>query len=78
MPKIPIIKAKHFLSFLEKYGCTEISIRGSHHKMFNPKTSMTSVVTVHSGQDFDKGSFSGVLSQLGIDADDFLEFMKNN
>ena len=78
MPKIPIVKAKDFLSLVEKYGCDEISVRGSHHKMFNPKTNETSIITVHGGQDLDKGTFSGVLKQLGIDIDDFLDFMKKN
>ena len=78
MPKIPVVKAKDFFSFLLKYGCDKISVRGSHHKMFNPKTNMTSIVSVHGGQDLDRGSFSGALSQLGIDVNDFLEFIKNN
>jgi len=78
MPKIPIVKVKIFLKYLLKYGCEEISIRGSHHKIFNPQTNMTSFVTVHGNQDFDKGSFSGVLSQLSIDVAEFLEFMENN
>ena len=78
MPNIPIVKTKVLLKYLIKYGCDEISIRGSHHKMFNPETNMTSMIAIHGGQDVDKGSFSGILSQLGIDIDDFLEFMKNN
>jgi predicted RNA binding protein YcfA (HicA-like mRNA interferase family) len=78
MPKIPIVKAKILLSFLSKYGCDKISIRGSHHKIFNPKTNMTSTLTIHGGQDVGKGAFSGTLKQLGIDVEDFLEFMKNN
>ena len=78
MPKIPIVKAKVFLGFLMKYGCDEINVRGSHHKIFNSKTGRTSVIAVHSGQDLDKGSFSGILNQLDIDIENFLEFMKNN
>ena len=78
MPIIPIIKAKNFLDFLLKYGCDEISIRGSHHKVYNPKTDETSVVAVHGSHDFEKGAFAKTLKQLGIDVDDFLDFMKNN
>jgi hypothetical protein len=33
---------------------------------------------VHGGKDLGKGLFADILSQLGIDADDFLDFMKNN
>jgi len=78
MPNIPIIKAKDFLKFLVKYGCEEISMRGSHHKIFYDVTNKTSVVAIHGGQDLDKGSFSGILNQLDIDIEDFLEFIKNN
>ena len=76
MPKIPIIKTKSFIELLIKYGCSEISVRGSHHKIFNPRTNRTSVVAIHGGQDLDKGSFSGILRQLDIDIEDFLEFIK--
>lgn len=75
MPKIPVIKAKDFYSFLIKYGCREISVRGSHHKIYNPNTNKTSVVSIHSGQDVDKGSFAGILSQLEIDIDEFIRFV---
>ena len=78
MPKIPIVKAYDFLNLIVKYGCEKISVRGSHHKMFNPQTGKTSIVSIHGGCDVDKGSFAGALSQLGIDIDDFLDFMKNN
>ena len=74
MPKIPIVKGKDFLKMLDKYGCDPVSVRGSHHKVFNPKTNKTSVVTVHGGQDLDKGSLKGILNQLDID--DFLDFIK--
>ena len=76
MPKIPIIKAKDFIKFLDKYGCEEISVRGSHHKIYNPVNSRTSVIAIHGSQDLDKGSFSGILKQLGIDIDDFIKFIK--
>lgn len=78
MPKIPVIKAKIFLRFLTKYGCEEVSIRGSHHKIFNPETNRTSVVAVHGSEDLDKGSFSGILNQLEIDVNDFLKFIEKN
>ena len=74
MPRIPVMKAKDFYRMLIRYGCIAISIKGSHHKIQNPRTSKVSVVTIHAGKDFDKGAFSSVLSQLGIDVDDFLKF----
>ena len=75
MPRIPIIKAKDFYSYLLKYGCTDVSIKGSHHKVCYPLTNKVSAVTVHAGKNFDKGSFAGVLKQLGIDIEDFINFI---
>jgi predicted RNA binding protein YcfA (HicA-like mRNA interferase family) len=78
MPEIPIIKAKNFYKFLLKYGCVEISVKGSHHKIHNPKTLKISIVAIHSNKDFSKGAFLTTLNQLGIDINAFLEFLKNN
>jgi predicted RNA binding protein YcfA (HicA-like mRNA interferase family) len=75
MPKIPIVKAKDFYTCLLKYGCTKMQVRGSHHKIYNPYTNKTSTVSIHSGKDVTKGAFAGVLSQLGIDINDFIEFI---
>jgi len=77
MPKIPIIKSKDFINFLIKYGCEKISIRGSHHKMHNPKTNKTTVVEVHAGTDMMKRSFSDSLKQLDIDVNDFIDFINH-
>jgi len=62
MPRILIIKSKEFYELLVKYSCVEVSIRGSHHKIYNSKSRRTSIIAVHSSKDLDKGSFSGVLS----------------
>ena len=75
MPKIPIIKSKDFHKYLLKYGCSDISVNGSHHKVYCHMTGNVSIVAVHAGKDFDRGSFSGVISQLGINIDDFIDFI---
>jgi len=78
MPKIPTIKSRDFYASLIKFGCLEQSIRGSHHKLLNPKTNKTSVVPVHGGKDIKKGTFSAVLRQLEIDADAFIDFIEGH
>jgi len=75
MPEIPIIKGKDFYKHLVRYGCIEVSIKGSHHKLHNPKASKTSIISIHSNKDIRKGSFASALNQLGIDIDDFLKFI---
>ena len=78
MPKLPVVSGKAFFRLLVKYGCQLVSIRGSHHKVFNPITNKTSVVVIHAGQDVDRGTFTSVLSQLGIDVSEFLGFIQNS
>ena len=76
MPDVPILKAKDFHAALVKYGCIAVSVRGSHHKIRNPITGNTSVVSVHTNSDVSTGVFKSTLRQLGIDLDDFLESIK--
>lgn len=76
MPKLPVIRAKDFLKHLLRYGCEEVSVRGSHHKVYNPGSGMVTVIAVHSGEDLKKAMFAAILSQLGIDVDEFLEFIE--
>jgi predicted RNA binding protein YcfA (HicA-like mRNA interferase family) len=75
MPKLPIMKAKDFYGYLLKYGCEHVSVNSSHFKVRWPKTNRPATVPIHGGKDIGKGLFADILSQLGIDVDDFLEFI---
>ena len=77
MPKFPTMKAKDFYKYLIKYGCEPVSINGSHFKVCNPKNGEISSVPIHSGKDIGRYFATAILSQLGIDVEDFVEFMKN-
>jgi len=76
MPKIPIIKAKDFLSELLAYGCEIVSVNGSHHKIKNPKNGKTTTIPIHGGKDLKKGLFPAILKALNIDVIEFLNFIK--
>ena len=76
MPKLPVIPAKEVLRLLLKYGCDLKNVRGSHHNVINPKNNKSSTVPIHGNRDLDKTFFAVILNQIGIDTDDFLEFMK--
>jgi len=41
-----------------------------------PSTNKPAIVPIHGGKDISKGLFSAILGQLGIDIDDFLDFMQ--
>lgn len=75
MSKIPIIKAKDFFKYITKFGCTEISIRGSHHKIKNNKNGRVSVVAIHSGEDLYPPMFQAIIKQLDIDINEFINFI---
>ena len=74
MPKLPVISAKELIRLLLKNGCVMVSIKGSHFKIHNPVTGMTTVIPVHGNKDLDKGFLASIISQLGINADDFLKY----
>ena len=76
MPKIPRIKAKDFFKYLLKYGCTEVSINGSHHKIRNNKNNKISVIAIHSNEILYPGMFSEILQQLDINIEEFINFMQ--
>ena len=78
MPKLPVIPAKELLNLLLKYGCILHNVRGSHHIIYNPNTNRKSTIPIHGKRDLSKSFFADILEQLGIDIDEFGEFMKNN
>ena len=76
MPNLPVLRAKDFLKHLISFGCEEVGVNGSHHKVHNPESGMTTVVAVHGGIDLKKSMLAAALKQLGIDINEFLEFIK--
>ncbi len=77
MPKIPRIKAKDFFKYLKKFGCTEISINGSHHKVKNNKNNKISVVAIHTNEIISPGMFGAILKQLEIDLNEFINYINH-
>jgi predicted RNA binding protein YcfA (HicA-like mRNA interferase family) len=75
MPKIPVLKEKDFLSYLLKYGVIEKRISGSHHVL--KYNNNTSVLAIHN-EDIKRGVFTGVLNQMEIDIDVFIDFINKN
>jgi predicted RNA binding protein YcfA (HicA-like mRNA interferase family) len=76
MPRLPVMRSKDFLKSLIAFGCEEISVNGSHHKVVYPATGKVAPVPVHKGEDMNRGFLAGILAQLGIDVDEFLKFIK--
>lgn len=72
MPKIPSVSPQKFLKHLKKFGCNIVSINGSHYKIINLKNNRISILPMHS-KDLKKGTFAGILNQLKIDAQEFID-----
>ena len=75
MPKLPIMSGKKLHSWLIKYGCVDVSSKGSHFRIEYSKTSKRAPIPVHTNEDIGKGLFLKILQELGIDIDDFLKFI---
>ena len=78
MPSLPVIPAKDLIDYLLKFGCVQVSVKGSHHKIEYPASGKRTPIPVHGNRDVDKAFLKAILSQLGIDVSEFLKFIKNN
>lgn len=61
MPMTP----KQMVKLLEKSGFQTTKQRGSHKKMYNPKTDKTIIVPMHN-KDLGKGLEQSILKQAGL------------
>lgn len=57
--------AREMVKFLKKNGFKEVGQRGSHLKLYNSKTNVTTVVPMHSG-DLPKGTEQAILKEAGL------------
>lgn len=78
MPNMPVVTAKALLEYLLKYGCTLTSVKGSHFKVENTKNGRRAPIPVHGKRDISSSFSKSILNQLGIDIDDFIEFISKN
>ncbi|MDR1100769.1 MAG: type II toxin-antitoxin system HicA family toxin [Clostridiales bacterium] len=77
MPKIPIIKSKDLLKLLLAYDCELIRINGSHHRLRNKSNGLFGTLPVHNKEQ-KKGMFVAILRELGIDLNDFIDFIEKH
>lgn len=70
MSKLPSVSARQVVAVLKRVGFVERRQRGSHLRMFNPKTRRQTVVPMHAG-DLKRGTVHGILMQAGLSAEEF-------
>jgi predicted RNA binding protein YcfA (HicA-like mRNA interferase family) len=67
--KYPILKPKEVIAKLETFGFRFVSQKGSHKKYTDGKR----VVIVPDHDELAKGTLKSILSQAGIDLEDFMK-----
>ena len=75
MSKPPVISSKKFYRFLIAYGCVPVSSKGSHFKVSYPASGKVAPIPVHAGRDIRLSFMKKILVELGINVDDFLDFI---
>jgi predicted RNA binding protein YcfA (HicA-like mRNA interferase family) len=73
MPKLPLIKSRDFIKFLESIGYKVTRTKGSHVRLRNENGKVTTV-PVHGNKDIPKGLLSKIIREdLEMSIEEFLE-----
>jgi len=75
MTKLPIIKAKELVAALQRMGFIVHHQRGSHVQMKHADGRRVTV-PVHAGKDIRRGTLRGIVNDLGVSVDEFIEILK--
>jgi predicted RNA binding protein YcfA (HicA-like mRNA interferase family) len=73
--RLPSVRPRQLIRVLEKKGWRLARSKGSHHHFTHPKSPNVITVAVHA-KDVKRGTLSGVLTDAGIDRDEFLRLLK--
>jgi predicted RNA binding protein YcfA (HicA-like mRNA interferase family) len=77
MPKMPIIKAKLMIKFIQSLGFNQVRQRGSH-RFFRHPDGRTAVIPVHKGEDLGRGITSKILKDVEVTKGDFLNWYQKH
>ncbi len=76
MPKLPNVTGKQLLKILQGIDYRPDYIKGSHH-VLRDNNGKRIVVPVHGNNDLPKGTLWGILTDLGISREEFINLTKN-
>jgi predicted RNA binding protein YcfA (HicA-like mRNA interferase family) len=76
MPKIPAVKARVLVRFLEQNGFILDHVSGSHHIFYHPASKRRAVVPKHS-RDIPIGTLLALLREAGFTRNDLIRFLEN-
>jgi len=74
MPKLPAVRSRQVIRFLERNGFALDHISGSHFIFYNPISRRRAVVPSHN-RDLPKGTLISLLREAGFTREDLIDFL---
>jgi predicted RNA binding protein YcfA (HicA-like mRNA interferase family) len=75
MPKLPAIKPRAVIKFLEQNGFVLDHVSGSHHIFYHPVSKRRAVVPKHN-RDIPKGTLQALLQEAGFTREELIRFLQ--
>ena len=75
--RLPVLKAKDLIRFLEREGFQRVHQNGSHATFKHPLSHRRVTVPIHSGTDLKRGLLRGILNDLNLTREEFLIKLKH-
>jgi len=77
MPKLPSVRPRQLIRFLELNGFSLDHTSGSHLVFYHPTSKRRAVVPRHN-HDIPKGTLLSLLGEAGFTRDQFIDFFERN
>ena len=75
MSKLPVVTARDVIRVAERLGFEFDRQRGSHAVYLRPSDQQRVVIPVHRGGDLKPGTLRGLIHDLGLSVDQFVELL---
>ena len=75
MPKLPAVKPRQVIRFLERNGFILDHTSGSHFIFYNPVSHRRAVVPQHN-RDMPKGTLMSLLREAGFSREELIDFLR--
>jgi predicted RNA binding protein YcfA (HicA-like mRNA interferase family) len=75
MPKLPAVKPRAVIRFLERNGFVLDHVSGSHLVYYHPSSKRRAVVPKHN-RDIPKGTLLSLLREAGFTREDLIDFLQ--
>jgi predicted RNA binding protein YcfA (HicA-like mRNA interferase family) len=76
MPRLPAVRPREVVQFLEKHGFILDHVSGSHFVYYNAVSRKRAVVPRHN-RDMPKGTLMALLREAGFTRDNLIEFLES-